>query len=261
MRLAGYFLAMFCLVAGVPGRAGAAATDPAAGDAGAIVIVAKRKAKPGQLKIQVIDRPRPPQYGSEQLRLSYRISNASAGTKTVLRIRQGLQSHLWVLADHGELTAQELETSILVDVTGDLFAGQDVRMSLLARDANGRSATSKSFYATVPQRFFLHPLAREIAAVRMGLISHDIQVAEAKTRISQISAAAAGDRIDTTVLAALRQIFWRMEYDKSPEGAFELMWLTANHLEDSRRLSLTGLAEHLDHAFSEQDIPLLPSLQ
>jgi hypothetical protein len=238
--------------AAIPAAAGASS------DVATIEIVAKRKVKPGQLKIRFLERPRPPQFGSEQLRIWYKVSNAGDTAQVVLRIRQGLQAHDWPIATHDDLTALELETSTLADVTGDLFAGQDVRMSLLVRDGRGRTATSKSFNATVPPRFFLHPLAREIATVRRELVNHEIAMAEAKQRIAQISAAATEAKAETTVLAALRQTYWRMEYDKSVDATFDLMWLIANHLEDSRRLSLAGLSAQLDHALSEQDIPALP---
>jgi Domain of unknown function (DUF4175) len=224
-----------------------------------IEIVARRRVKPGRLKIQLLERPRPPQFGSENLRVWYRLGNASEHADVSLRIRQGLQSRTWPIARHDDLTAQELESTTLADVTEDVFAGQDVRMSLVVRDGRGRVAASKSFNATVPQRFFLHPLGREIAGVRKDMIARVLTRAEAKARVVQLSAAAVDARVDTTVLAALRQTYWRLEYDASADAAFDLMWLIANHLEDSRRLSLAGLSNHLDHALSEQDIPLLPT--
>lgn len=239
------------LCAQLPGANPTAAPD-------SIEIVAKRKVKPGPLRIKLMDRPRPPQFGSENLRISYRVSNAIEGAQVFLRIRQGLQTHEWPLATHEDLTGSELETTTLVDVTGDTFAGQDVRVSLAVRDARGRTATSRSADTTVPQRFFLHPLSRQIASIRTGLINTDITVAEAKARLAELSEAARNANIDTTVQAALRQSYWRLEYDKSAAATFDLLWLTANHLESSRRLSVTTLAEQLDHTLSEKDIPMLP---
>ncbi len=224
-----------------------------------IVVVAPRKVKPGPLSVKLLERPRPPQYGSENLRIFYRLSNAGESAQVFLRIRQGLQMHEWPLSIHEDLTGQETESTTLVDVTGDSFAGQDVRMSLVARDGRGRTAKSKSYDATVPQRFFLHPVAREIARIRSGLINREITVTEATERLAQLSEAARGANLESTVLAAIRQSYWRLHYDKSPESTFELMWLTANHMENSRRLSVVTLADQLDHALSEKDIPMLPT--
>jgi Domain of unknown function (DUF4175) len=225
-----------------------------------IEVVAKRKVKPGRLQISLLDRPRPPQFGSENLRIWYRVRNASGNAQVFLHVRQGLQSRKWPIAIHDDLEGAEIETTALVDVTEDFFAGQDVKMSLVVVDGRQRTASSRSHMALLPQKFFLHPFAREVARIRSGLINRQLTAEQAKVQIADLGEAAQNANLNVTIVTALRQSYWRLSHNASDPSIASLLWLIANHMEDSRRLTVLHVEKKLEQILSEKD-QLLPVVQ
>ncbi len=234
----------------------ALAADPPPVPETIIEVVARRPVKIGPLKVTVLEKPRSAYFGGEQLRLYYKVSNAAQKADIFLKVRLGLKSHYWPIATHDDLSAREIETSLLADATGDVWAGQEVRVQVVARDGRGRRAISKSFLVTLPQRFFLHPLARDISRVRSAMINREITASAGQAQIADLSLFAQNSNANSTVLAALRQIYWRLDQEKSGDGVYELMWLVANDLEGLRRLSVNDLRSKLDRTLSERDIPI-----
>jgi Domain of unknown function (DUF4175) len=234
----------------------AAVAAPVAVSETIIEVVARRPVKSGPLRVTLLEKPRAAFFGSEQMRLYYKISNAGKKADVFLKVRLGLKSHYWSLATHEDLSAREIETSVIADATGDLWAGQEVRVQVVARDGRGRQASSKSFAVTLPQRFFLHPLARDIGRVRSAMINREMTAQAGQAQIADLSLFARNSNADTTVLAALRQIYWRLDQEKNGDGVYELMWLVANDLEGLRRLSVNDLRQKLDRTLSERDIPI-----
>ncbi len=219
-----------------------------------IEVVGNKRKKATALTIKLLERPRPPQWGSEKLRVWYRIRGGTGDRQVFLRIRQGFQTRDWPVARHGAEEGNDIETTTMADVTEDFHAGDDVQMSLIVVDGKGKKAGSKTHNAVVPQRFFLHPLAREIATVRQGLIRGDVPLSEARTRIADASDAGREAGVKPTVMAALRLVSTRLSQSNDAQDSIDLMWLMANHLEDSRRLSLARLTEGLDQALAEKEI-------
>lgn len=121
------------------------------------------------------------------------------------------------------------------DLTADPFAGEIAAMRLLARDGGGQTGHSDVLMLRLPERRFMHPVAREIIAVRKVLIRDPAQRDPAGQRLTEI--ASRPDRFgeDLAVFAGLRGAALRLAYDSEDVRAasvIRLLWDIAVDLED-----------------------------
>jgi hypothetical protein len=121
------------------------------------------------------------------------------------------------------------------DLTADPFAGEIAALRLLARDGGGQTGHSDVLMLRLPERRFMHPVAREIIAVRKVLIRDPGQRDPAGQRLTEI--ASRPDRFgeDLAVFAGLRGAALRLAYDSEDVRAasvIQLLWDIAVDLED-----------------------------
>lgn len=121
------------------------------------------------------------------------------------------------------------------DLTADPFAGEVVALRLLARDGGGQTGQSAVMMVRLPERRFLHPVAREIIAARKSLIRDPSDRDPVGEKLTDI--ATAPDRYggDLAVFAALRAAAMRLIFDTDDTRALSvirLLWDVAVDLED-----------------------------
>ncbi|MDO9487688.1 MAG: DUF4175 family protein, partial [Sphingomonadaceae bacterium] len=121
------------------------------------------------------------------------------------------------------------------DLTADPFAGEVVALRLLARDGGGQTGQSPVMMLRLPERRFLHPVAREVIAVRKKLIRDPSDREPVSETLTDI--ATAPDRYggDLAVFAGLRAAAMRLIFDTDDSRALSvvrLLWDIAVDLED-----------------------------
>ncbi len=122
------------------------------------------------------------------------------------------------------------------DLTAHLWAGLPVRMQLSARDVAGQSTRTEAVDLILPERAFLHPVARAIVAQRKKLADPTQAVrAEVSVGLALIALAPHQFAHDTVVFLALSLARSRLHYDARDlaiDSVAELLWETALRLED-----------------------------
>lgn len=121
------------------------------------------------------------------------------------------------------------------DLTADAFAGEAVALRLQARDGGGQTGHSATMMLRLPERRFTHPVAREIIAVRKGLMRNPEAREPAGRKLTEIAARPARFAQDLAVFAGLRSAAMRLAYDTDDVHAASvvaLLWDIAVDLED-----------------------------
>lgn len=155
------------------------------------------------------------------------------------------------------------------DLTGHPWAGLDVELRLVARDALGQIGASAPLALTLPERKFFHPVARAIAEGRKRLAS-DWQAHEDVARELMILKAQP-DTYDGNIAAflgmdmAARRLMHQPFAPSQLAPILQLMWDTALDIEDGgisialqefRRLQ-QELMEALERGASDEEIERL----
>jgi len=156
------------------------------------------------------------------------------------------------------------------DLTSHPWAGQPVRMTLIAEDGAGQSGRSETVFFMVPERVFEHPVARAIIAERRRLLSYGLPVrTDVAGALSRISAGPDRFHHDIVVFLALRVSVARLSGESvAPDALSEvaaLLWETALRLDDGgvtlaeRAVREAGkaLAEALDHGADPAEVKRL----
>jgi len=145
-------------------------------------------------------------------------------------------------------TPSEALQASLHDLTAHPWAGQAVLIQLIAADQAGQRAPSDFAEAVLPERIFQHPVAKEIAALRKGLLNEPERAAgHAFRRISAILQAPAAFGGDPRVVLELATAKYRLAYE-GPSAAASLapiLWSAAVRIEDG---NLAETEQRLDHA-------------
>jgi len=140
------------------------------------------------------------------------------------------------------------------DLTAHRYAGAKVRARLTAVDAAGQKARSAAKTFRLPERDFEHPVAQELADIRLSLLREPTAIDAPASRIDRLSQKPGRFDHDLTVFTAMRSAYWRLSSDRSGEGVEEtarLLWQTALRLEDGQLTMATReLREALD-SFAE----------
>ncbi len=121
------------------------------------------------------------------------------------------------------------------DLTADPFAGEVVALRLTARDGGGQTGHSPVMMLRLPERRFLHPVAKAIIAVRKGLINDPANRVPAGDKLTDLASRPADYGGDLAVFAGLRSAAMRLAYDSEDVravSAIRLLWDIAVDLED-----------------------------
>ena len=149
-----------------------------------------------------------------------------------------------------ETRGEPVERTSYKDLAAHRYAGADMQAVLIARDAAGQTGRSDPHRLTLPMREFSHPVARKLAAIRLKLLRHPEQTAQAGTEIDTVSREPAAFDHDLMVFAALRSAYHRLQSDRSGKAVdevAEILWETALRLEDGRlSLATRSLRDALD---------------
>ncbi len=123
-----------------------------------------------------------------------------------------------------------------LDLAAHAWAGQKVKLSLKATDQAGQTTESATIDATLPERIFQHPVAKEIAAQRKALFKDAAaNTPAALNSVSQITRkpdSFGGDPLTHLALAAAR---FRLQTEPPAEAMKtvpDLLWHAAVRIED-----------------------------
>ncbi len=153
------------------------------------------------------------------------------------------------------------------------WAGMDVTLELVATDMLGQQGHSEAVTFTLPERFFMHPVAREIADRRKGLVRDPAAAPAVSVALTQLTRDPAAFLDDPSVFLGLTIAADRLMLgDESPDGhqgVVDMMWDMAVDVEEGplafaeQRVQelqeelMEALAEGADDAEIEQLIDAL----
>ena len=136
------------------------------------------------------------------------------------------------------INPQRVEGDGFRDLTPHPWAGLPVWIKLVARDARGQAGVSKTMAFTLPERSFLHPVARAIVAERKRLAKDPTANHEAVAHaLGQIARQPAKYNHDMVVFMALNLAARRLRKEWTGDalaGLQQLLWETALRIEDGK---------------------------
>jgi uncharacterized protein (TIGR02302 family) len=136
------------------------------------------------------------------------------------------------------INPRQVEGDSFRDLTPHPWAGLPVWIKLMALDAKGQTGFSKTLAFTLPERSFLHPVARAIVAERKRLAADPAANHAAVARaLREIGRQPAKYDHDTVVFMALDLAARRLLKDWSGDALAELqqlLWQTALRIEDGK---------------------------
>ncbi|MHB9880997.1 DUF4175 family protein [Pacificimonas sp. ICDLI1SI03] len=173
----------------------------------------------------------PVKTASGALRLGYRLADDHGLSALSLLVEGGAADP--VVTDLNMSVAPG-EGQLFADLTSDPRAGEQARLTLLARDGAGNVGRSPVMLLTLPVRSFVDEVAAEIIAVRKDLLE-GADRREVVRRLTRIATQPErfDQRLDTFV--ALRAATWRLLRDRRKSARTEvaqILWDTAVDLED-----------------------------
>ena len=133
------------------------------------------------------------------------------------------------------VNAKQVEGKSTQDLTAHPWAGLKVRMTLAARDQAGQVGLSEPYEFILPERNFTKPLAKAVVEQRKKLVR---EPDSAELVVMALDALTIGDDRavpDKTVYLALRDAYWRLDTDQSPESIASVvtqLWEIALRVED-----------------------------
>lgn len=142
------------------------------------------------------------------------------------------------------------EGVVFMDFTPDPWAGQAVRLRLVAVDAAGNRGSSEAIGVRLPERQFSHPFAQRIMLIRRELLRQPSAKALAGQRLTEaaVDLDAYGGKF--SIFAGLRAAHWRLRYDQDDPRAWSvarLLWDVALAVEGGEQgQQLTDLRSSLD---------------
>ncbi|MFC3675015.1 TIGR02302 family protein [Ferrovibrio xuzhouensis] len=124
------------------------------------------------------------------------------------------------------------------DLLSHPWAGLEVAMTLVAKDAVGQSGRSETVTVTLPARKFRHPVAKAIVEQRRDLALHPGQWQRVVTSLKALTLAPEMYDGDVAPHLGLRMAATRLQLSRLPETVASvqaLLWQIALQLEDGRR--------------------------
>src|SRR6185437_13977303 len=117
-----------------------------------------------------------------------------------------------------KVNVKQVEGKASQDLTAHPWAGLKVRMILAARDQAGQTGLSEPYEFILPERNFTKPLAKAVVEQRKKLVREQ----DSASRVAMaLDALTIGDERaipDMPVYLALRDAYWRLDNDQSPES-------------------------------------------
>lgn len=205
-----------------------------------ITVTAPRRTPP--LRIALLQEPRPAWFGSEQLRFAYRLEGGRAPLTLKVQLRNRWQTRDIVLGD----AASTPGDVALVEASSNRWAGEIVSARLIAIDAAGRRASSRSYPLALPRKTFLNPLAQRLADFRQGLIDGSTDLATTLDQLDGLRLSAEFNDADRSIISKLRLAHLYLSERRSIDAGIDLLWVTALDLESSTRISVADLAIRFD---------------
>ena len=136
------------------------------------------------------------------------------------------------------INPRQMEGDGFRDLTPHPWAGLPVWIKLVVRDARGQAGASKTMAFTLPERSFLHPVARAIVAERKRLAKEPAANHDAVARaLGQIARQPAKYDHDMVVFMGLDLAARRLRKEWSGDalaGLQQLLWDTALRIEDGK---------------------------
>lgn len=166
---------------------------------------------------------------------------------------------------------KSIQQTSLNDLTALPWAGMKVSVYLVATDVAGLEGKSDIFEATLPERIFTHPVAREIARVRKGLFVNPAEaVPVAREAITKILSEPSTFGADPLVHLALSTTKFRFTEETPAQAAQstpELLWNSAVRIEDGNvavaeqrlRAAEEALRKAIESGASQDEIDKLVS--
>ena len=167
-----------------------------------------------------------------------------------------------------KVNVKQVEGKASQDLTAHPWAGLKVRMILAARDQAGQTGLSEPYEFILPERNFTKPLARAVVEQRKKLVREQ----DSASRVAMaLDALTIGDERaipDMPVYLALRDAYWRLDNDQSPESiasVVDQLWELALRIEDGNipqaerdvKQAQEKLAEALKQSASPEEIQRL----
>lgn len=131
--------------------------------------------------------------------------------------------------------AKRVEGRATQDLSAHPWAGLKVLMTLIARDQAGQAGESMPYEFVLPERTFTKPLARAVVEQRKKLVRDPGSPETVANALDALTLG--GDRVidDSVVYLALRNAYWRLRGDRSPEAiasVVDQLWSTALRIEE-----------------------------
>lgn len=201
-------------------------------------------------------------YGIETLRAHIRLTPNGEGGTTSMEPPLALE-----LSAGGEGGHAVSETSYS-DLSAHPWAGLEVEITLEAQDAAGQAGTSIPVVAILPERYFLHPMARALIEQRKILTRNPAQRSDVAAKIWRLAGLLRLYDGDVVVYLVLRTAATRLLIDPRDTARSEvrdLLWETALRLEegdaalalhDLRQLQ-NALREALDRNAPQEELERL----
>ena len=126
------------------------------------------------------------------------------------------------------------------DLTSNPWAGLDVTIQVMAKDAVDQVGVTESHTITLPERLFRNPLARALVALRKELVRNPIARIPARNALDGLLNTPDKLPDDSVVRLALSSAAGRLRYDASRQGTMavaSILWETALRIEDGSNLA------------------------
>ena len=133
------------------------------------------------------------------------------------------------------VNAKLVEGKATQDLTAHPWAGLKVRMTLAARDQAGQIGLSEPYEFILPERNFTKPLARAVVEQRKKLVREPDSAERVAIALDALSIGDEQAIPDKSVYLALRDTYWRLDTDQSPEAIASVvsqLWELALRIED-----------------------------
>ena len=133
------------------------------------------------------------------------------------------------------VNAKLVEGKATQDLTAHPWAGLKVRMTLAARDQAGQIGLSEPYEFILPERNFTKPLARAVVEQRKKLVREPDSAERVAIALDALSIGDEQVIPDKSVYLALRDTYWRLDTDQSPEAIASVvsqLWELALRIED-----------------------------
>jgi uncharacterized protein (TIGR02302 family) len=134
-----------------------------------------------------------------------------------------------------KVNARQVEGKASQDLTAHPWAGLKVRMTLAARDQAGQTGLSQPYEFILPERKFTKPLAKAVVEQRKKLVRQRDSASHVAMALDALTIGGERAIPDSSVYLALRDAYWRLDTDQSPESIASVvsqLWDLALRIED-----------------------------